>query len=305
MSHEKPQFEAFWNKKDEKETSAASGGKRKPDDRESEAARQKAVGLATEAQKAFATNDLAGTLEKLRELARVANPEREGALEFQEARELFGKDFVGPEAALKTFGAKLTPEEMKAVERIPFSKEELEKAKELGMMLVLRVSHDQEGKPLTINRMREILAGEDKLGDTGKKKQKIFYRQPGEGWYDNEEFAKQATKLGWGLAMKAILEESRSKNWDDQEKVLQEWAKKNGLDPKTIRRRTPVEATYDTLAYYGANKESLLEKDWDWTGVQSSGGRLVDVGYFGSDGLVVDGADRGYSRSTLGVCPSR
>lgn len=304
MSPEKPQFEAFWNKKDDKDKSVPET-RQKADSRESEEAKKKAVGLATEAKTAFAANDLAGTLEKLRELARVANPEREGDLEFQEARELFGKDFLGPEAALKTFGVKFTPEEMKQIERIPFSKAELEKAKELGMMLVLRAPHDKDGKPLTMNRMREILAGEDKLGDPSKKKQKLFYRQPGEGWYNEEEFAKQAANLGWGLAMKTILEESRSKNWDEQEKVLQEWAKKNKIDPKSVRRRTPVEVAYDTLAYYGANKETLLEKDYDWTGTRSSGGGLVHGGYFDSGGLYVDYDGRGDSDSYLGVCPSR
>jgi hypothetical protein len=304
MNPEKPQFEAFWNKKDDKEK-PSSGENRNAEPRESEEAKRKAVGLATEAKTAFAANDLQGTLEKLRELARAANPEREGDLEFQEARELFGKDFIGPEAAFKTFGVKLTPEETKQIERIPFNKAELEKAKELGMMLVLRVSHDKDGKPLTINRMREVLAGEDKLGDPSKKKQKLFYRQPGEGWYDDEEFAKQETSLGWGLVMKAVLEESRSKNWGDQEKVMQDWAKKNGIDPKSIRRRTPVEVAYDTLAYYGANKETLLEKDYDWTGARSSVGGFVDVGVFGSDGLHVGYGDRGDSGSRLGVCPSR
>lgn len=304
MSPEKPQFEAFWNKKDDKEKNSPEE-KKNADPRESEEAKRRAVGLATEAKTAFAANDLAGTLEKLRELTRVANPEREGDLEFQEARELFGKDFLGPEAALKTFGVSLTPEEIKTIERIPFSKAELEKAKELGMMLVLRVSHDKEGKPLTINRMREVLAGEDKLGNPDKKKQKLFYRQPGEGWYNEEAFAKQAANLGWGLAMKAILEESRSKNWDEQEKVMQEWAKKNNLDPKSIRRRTPVEVTYDTLAYYGANKETLLEKDYDWTAAQFSDGLLVHVGRFGSGGLRVSSDGRGSANSGLGVCPSR
>ena len=65
---------------------------------------------------------------------------REANIEFDEAREIFGKDFLGSEAIQTTFGVELTPEELKEVEDIPFTREELEQAKQLGMMLVLRVS---------------------------------------------------------------------------------------------------------------------------------------------------------------------
>jgi len=310
MKFETPQFEAFWKKKGEGEPPREQEGRHEESEeniRAKEELKLKATSLADEARQAFASNDLSAALEKLQELARVANPERiTGGFEFREAKEMFGKDFIGPEAALKTFGVKLAPEELKTIEQIPFSKAELEQAKKLGMMLVLRVPHDQSGKPLTINRMREILDGEDNLGKPDKKKSKMFYRKTGEGWYNDEEFAKkEVTQLGWGLAMKEILEESKSKNWDEQQKVLQEWAKKNGMDPTSVRRRTPVEAAYDTLAYYGANQESLLENTYDWTSVRSSDGLFVNVGSFGADGLYVYYGARDDSHSGLGVCPAR
>ncbi|MDP2670867.1 MAG: hypothetical protein Q8P13_00135, partial [bacterium] len=81
--------------------------------------------------------------------------------------------------------------------------------------------------------------------------------------------------------------------------------KENNIDPSKVRRRKPVEIIYDTLLYYGTNKESLLENSYDWTGVQSSGGGFVDVGSFASDGLDVGGDTRGGTGSGLGVCPSR
>src|SRR3990172_4855204 len=64
---------------------------------------------------------------------------KEAGIEFQEAKEIFGKDFLGPEAAEATFGVELSQDELEQIEAIPFTREELEQAKQLGMMLVLRV----------------------------------------------------------------------------------------------------------------------------------------------------------------------
>ena len=105
--------------------------------------------------------------------------------------------------------------------------------------------------------------------------------------------------------MKSVLPDSLSKNWDQQEEVLKNWAKQNNIDPTLVKRRTPVEIVYDTFLYYGENKETLLKDKWDWTGVQSSFGRFVVVGDFDSDGLHVFSDSRDNASSHLGVCPSR
>jgi len=226
--------------------------------------------------------------------------------ELEEAREIFGKDFLGPEAVQKTFQIELTPEELEAIEHVPFSREELEKAKELGMMLVLRVPRTQDEKPLTINAMREMFKEEDVLGDPQKKKSKIFFSKSGEGWYKDEKFATEATtQLGWGLVAKNVLQESKSKDWNQQEEILKKWAEEQGWDPATVRRRTPVEVTYDTLLAYGTNQESLLENVYDWTATESSQRNPVCVGFFDSDGLDVSDRSREESLSFLGVCPAR
>ena len=231
---------------------------------------------------------------------------KEAHIEFEEAKEIFGPDFLGPEAVEATFSVELSQDELNQIENIPFTREELEQAKKLGMMLVLRVSRvgkDKSAKPLTIKQLRGVFKGEDKLGDPKKKKSQIFYDQ---SWYDKEDFATKATpSLGWGLVTKKILEESRNQNLDQQKEILKKWAEKNGIDPAQIKRRTPVEIAYDTLLYYGTNKESQLENTWDWTEVRSSGGGFVSVGYFVSGGLGVGSDARGYSDSDLGVCPAR
>jgi len=225
------------------------------------------------------------------------------SVELEEARELFGKDFLGPEAIQKTFQVEFSPKELEAIECIPFSREDLEQAKSLGMMLVLRAGKDERGDPLTLNRMRELFEKGDRLGDPKKKKSRVFCDQ---SWYDNEDFATKATtQLGWGLVMKDVLPESLGKNWSDQQRVLEEWAQKNNLDPATVHRRTPVEVVYDLLAYYGGNKEALLENRWDWTATESYDGPPVLVGSFDSDGLNVNPGSREISESYLGVCPAR
>jgi len=234
---------------------------------------------------------------------------KEGSIEFEEVKEIFGKDFLGPEAIKTTYGVELTPDELQEIENIPFTIEELEQAKQLGMMLVLRVPRLGEGKterPLTIDSARELFTKGDTLGDPKKKKQKVFYDKKGESWYDNEKFVTQDTpKLGWGLVMKSVLPDSLSKNWDQQDEVLKKWAKDNNIDPTLVKRRTPVEIAYDTLIYYGENKESLLENRYDWSGGQSSGGFFVYVGGFDSGGLYVSSDSRGIAFSNFGVCPSR
>ena len=81
MEFEKPQFEAFLSKKKGSEPETAQ---KKPTDHshERDELKAKTTNLAREAQQAFAANDLAGTLEKLKELARAANPEKAESFEF-------------------------------------------------------------------------------------------------------------------------------------------------------------------------------------------------------------------------------
>ena len=83
MSVEKPQLEAFWKseKGPDGKPSASNGVKKKGKaDLSAEALakaelEQKAVRLAEEAERAFSSNDLTQTLEKLRELQRTVGME--------------------------------------------------------------------------------------------------------------------------------------------------------------------------------------------------------------------------------------
>ncbi len=289
---EKFQFEAFGKKND------------KP---QAEMERKGLTDLAKRAQESFAANDFGAVLENLNQLKEKALPETErtpeGIRELREARELFGEDFLGVEEIEKFTGRKMKEEERKQIARMwtekvreqKLTKEDLERMKKEGFMVVLRatmLAHEGKEMPATVDNLR-------------KKYKDLFYNQD---WYDEEKFAtdkESAVRMAWAIVKKEVLEESRSKDWDKQEEILKQWAKEHKVDPKFVARRTPAEVAYDVLAYYNARNERVLEKDWDWTGVRSSDGNLVSVGYFDSDGLHVCSDDRGRSRSDLGVCPSR
>jgi hypothetical protein len=286
---EKFEFEAF-NRKD----------KAQP-----EVERSVLTELARQAQESFAANDFGAVLDTLTQLKEKALPESErspeGIRELKEARELFGEDFLGVEEIEKFTGRKLKEEEKRQVAKMwtekvreqKLTKPDLERLKKEGFMVILRtamLSHEGKEIPANVENLR-------------KKFKNLFYNQD---WYDDEKFAKEgAVRMAWAIVKKEVLEESRSKDWDDQEEVLKQWAKEHKVDPKFVTRRMAAEVAYDILAYYNARNERILEKDWDRTGARSSGGYFVLVGFFGSVGLSVSDGDRSNSLSYLGVCPSR
>lgn len=245
------------------------------------------------------------TQKKAEEALREVKPEqREGLdLEIEEVKELFGNDFLGIEEAEHFMGRSFTQEERaqalelweKKIAEQHLTREELERLKSEGFMVLFRsptIMLESKEVPVTIKNLR-------------KKYKDLFYAQD---WYNDEPFTTQSgTKAGWSIVRKEILEESRSQDWDQQTEALKQWAKDHGItidDPNTLRR-TPVEIAHDILAYHEARKQRILEKDWDWSAVQSSDDDLVLVGVFDRDGLYVGYDSRDYSIRSLGVCPAR
>ena len=230
---------------------------------------------------------------------------KQESIGFSEIREISGPDFIGIEEAERFTGHTLTPEErriaeeqwQKKVEEQGLTKESLEQLKQEGFMVVLRVDtlagkeKNDKDMPVTIKNLCT--------------KFPLFYNQD---WYNtNEPFAeKPLSGIEWGIVKKEILDESKNKNWDEQEEILKTWADAHHIDQKLVRRRTPPETVYDILAYYQTHNQRILEKDWDWTSVRSSDGDFVRVGYFNVYGLGgVCGSARVDRGSTLGVCPAR
>ena len=245
------------------------------------------------------------TQKKAEEVLEEVKPEQRERIELEldEVKELFGSDFLGIEEAERFMGRALTQEEReqalelweKKIAEQNITREELERLKSEGFMVVFRASTmmlEKKEVPVTVENLR-------------KRYKDLFYDQ---SWYNNEDFATQeSTKAGWSVVRKEILEESRSQNWDQQTEILKQWAEDHGItvsDSNTLRR-APAEIAHDILAFHSARQQRILERDWDWSGVQSSDGNFVNVGSFGRDGLGVGSGHRGRSSRRLGVCPAR
>jgi MoxR-like ATPase len=76
-----------------------------------------------------------------------------GAATLEEAERILGKDVLGPKDIEQIFGAKI-----ERVPSIPFSRAELETARELGQILVLRTDKIAKGKPMSIEAMHDQLS---------------------------------------------------------------------------------------------------------------------------------------------------
>lgn len=123
------------------------------------------------------------------------------------AEKILGKErILGSETVEKVFGVKLSPEEIPA---IPFSIEDIKRAKELDQFLVLRINKTQSGEPLTVAKMGAYLT--NKLGV-----KKVFYygqTKNGEPYnYHNSGVAYDYDKnkipdFGWALTSEELIKQ--------------------------------------------------------------------------------------------------
>ncbi|MCR4313812.1 MAG: hypothetical protein NUV84_01020, partial [Candidatus Uhrbacteria bacterium] len=266
-------------------------------------------------------------------------PFRSEIVKLQEARDILGADNVfGPEAVKATWDRDLASHE---IPPLPYSHEQLEGAKRMNMMLVLRIDHDATGQPLTGERMNEII--EPKLQAPGKGK--LLYKVD---WYPNEAFYKTATpKPEWKLVTRDLLPNSTNLDYADQTRLLrdtlasqpdltpQEQAAIAQADDATLDRLKALSQAVATwkqaateLAALSLNRNhrrsfadtifdhaSLLQTHnvrlfngqtvYDWTNDRASDGNLVDAGRPDSDGLHVGGWSPGDRDGYLGVSLSR
>lgn len=199
-------------------------------------------------------SDLKQVLDKFKQMENVlgitSEKKMEGSVQEQMdmAKEVMGEEFFGYQEVGKAFGIEVSPEN---VPEIPFSREELERAKELNQFLVLRVDKAPDGKPLSLQKINEILKG--KVSDGSK----LLYADDGKGgiqsdsWHKNEEFSKnEAPRLAWALVSKEVIPNSTSKNYLQQTEELVNYIKNSVFKGKEI----PDE-------YQEAIKEFEKEKD--------------------------------------------
>jgi len=312
-----------------------------PEDAEKEAKGMAiAKEIATLRSRARTDSDYEVILQKTFELKGIFGITSESALEgeiaeqIEKAKEILGNDCLGPNEVKKAFGIEIKSTE---VPSIPFSAAELEKAKSLGQFLVLRVNHDLDGSPLTMQRMEGLLKTRYESED-----EKVLYDTD---WYESEKFFTEETpEMEWALTSKEVIPDSTDKNYLHQTDTLKDYlnqvfpeglpaeyqeavqeftsqrdeierlisddwkeaaARLEALKITQLTRKTPVETLYDLLMYHQNNGERPLENMYSWTNRRYSGGRLVYVGFFESVRVFVPARGPDSRSDGLGVSFSR
>ena len=260
----------------------------------------------------------------------------------EKAREILGENFYGKEEIKVAFGFEAQGSSDLA---IPYSEQDLEKAKQLGEMLVLRVSADARGNPITMQRMNEIMASR-----MTAKEGKLLSSQTTQGsaalasdcWYKNEAFfASASLKTEWKLVSKEFVPNSKGKNYVGQTKVLRDYLRSAGaltpvkeaecsdkilseiaelmktdwkeaakrlveLGVNKNHRRHPAEILYDwILRFKNRQERGILEGNYDWSSALSFRGGVVHVGAAGSSGIGVDGWRPASHAADMGVVSAR
>ncbi|NCU41810.1 MAG: hypothetical protein EOM19_03755 [Candidatus Moranbacteria bacterium] len=208
-------------------------------------------------------DDLNAVLAKYKEMEiALGLPEAEPKGDIREqmlrAKEIMREDFFAAEQIEKAFGIKVKPEQ---IPEIPFKREDLERAKELGQFLILRVDKANDGKPLTMAKMNELLKGKVKDGT------KALYSDDGSGkigddsWYKGEDFAlKETPKLSWSLTSKEVISNSPNKNYLDQTAEIVNYLKNDVFKGKEV----PTEFQNAIAEFEKAKGEiaKLMNDDW-------------------------------------------
>ena len=154
--------------------------------------------------------------------ASTASGESPEGATLADAERILGKESVlGPKAVERVFG------KSERIPPIPFSKEELERAKELGQQLIFYTdtlsspTPGEKAAPLTLENLRTKFT---KSHDDGK----VFYSHDSDDfWYKNEDFfKKEKPRTGWRLTSKDLIPDSTSKNYVEQTDVLIEYLQK-------------------------------------------------------------------------------
>ena len=188
------------------------------------------------------------------------------------AREIMGKNFFGVEEAIKHFGVTPTDRQRVALSEIPFSEEVLEQSKKTHILVAVF--------PLSILEIR------------GKVDSKLFYNQD---WYNKEDFAKDHGEVSWQLVYKTSVDNSTSKNWQEQQALL-------GKDDEVPIAQVMV---YTIIGHYLSTGERLFEQIYVRCLDITSDGARVDVGYFDQNGLHVNYHWDDCRYSDIGLASSR
>ncbi|MFH1668280.1 MAG: hypothetical protein ABH884_04660, partial [Candidatus Komeilibacteria bacterium] len=169
----------------------------------------------------------------------------------------------------------ISPEDLP---KIPFSKERLEQAKELGQYLILRADKAPDGTPLTMSAMHDLM--QEKYKDVDD--HKLLYAEDDEGhlkddvWYKEEDlYTKETTRLAWSLTSKEVIPDSTNKNYLEQTELMVEYIQKHVFKDQTIPKKYQ-----EAITEFKAKKdkiEELLDSDWEKAAKMLEDLKLTDL----------------------------
>lgn len=214
-------------------------------------------------------NDLAAKVVKL-----IKNHGYEATTSQKQAQEIMGMNFFGIEEAIKHFGVNPSKQQIAALAEVPFTEGVLSSYKDTHILVAVF--------PMSILDVRKVF----RASITGQ-------------WYESKKFAKIKSAVSWQLVRKTPVEESMSKSWSKQQELL---SKDDEIPSSHVM-------VYMIIGYYKNTGERLFEYVYVRTSCVSSGDIhlqvQVQVGYFGSGGLDINGYWNHSCYSTLGLCSAR
>lgn len=139
-----------------------------------------------------------------------------------EAEAIMDEYFFGPEAIAKVWDVHL---ERQQIPQIPFSREELERALELGQFLILRIDASAEGEPLTVDKMDSILTPQ--FIQRGKGRSAVFYpsSSTSQARYE-EDYRLETPTPGWALVGSVPVQDSIARSYLDQTGLIAAYLEK-------------------------------------------------------------------------------
>ena len=225
----------------------------------------------------------------------------DGSTAIADARALFASSFLGPDDVARVLGVdsrRLVDGDGHHLERVPYARAVLDAARARGDVLVFRAATDGTA-PLTVLRLAERFPETVQPGLL----KGVGYQLKDEWTVAQEPFASgDACRPGWRLVHATPVPSTCNLSYELQSAALARYAESLGL-AGALRRRSAIEAVYDTIMLARARGIRLLERGWDWSDTPTQDGGFVTVGEFAADGLRIIGYSRAVRFGTLGVCP--
>ncbi len=182
-------------------------------------------------------------------------------MNYHEAKKIMGRNFIGPdELTAVAFELGIFP--IKDVPKVPYDAKMLKKVSK-EYLLVLGVPKMENGRPLTLNNLREH------FGLDPAQKEPCFYNQD---WYIKEKFANATTlKPRWYLLRKQVLKETRGVRPD----ILEGKLKRGEKFP------TAILTAFTFFVYYFLNNKAMLWKhDFIWCSDKDKNGDRIYTGRY-------------------------